>query len=866
MTLDTPELLLIIPAYTLVIAVALFLERRKTLGTVAATLARLLVVSLLVAALAGPAREERLNSGSILVAVDISGSMTTEQGQETLSKAMSLAQGVSERITMLPFARKAAPAAIPTEQSFTRLRSSWEKLDTGGSNLEGAVSSLMAVSNGPVLFVSDGHETEGKLLETLEGAHVGPIYPIVPPPSPIENQVTISQLNAPLVARAQKSVDIRTTITNGTTGPLTGTVTLKHGDKVVYSKQHQLAPNSDLPLVAPSEPSLEGLNEITATFSWADTRSGSPMSVTRTIWLSGEKRDKVLLLSGTREDDRFLSQILVSQAYQLRTEIAGSPQSPADSPDDYKVVVLNNVAKGAVPRALLDALPSYVRGGGGLVMIGGNQSFGLGGYIDSPIEDVLPVKLVPPQTEKKRLNVAVQLVIDKSRSMATDNRLDFAKSAAAEMVKNLKDEDFIGVIGFDEIPFIALPLSLVREVRSTALDRINRLYATRRTNLFPAMDEGRRALMRVNAGRKHMLVLTDGKIPDPGDYYFELVRQMRILGVTVSTVLVGDEADDGLLAGMAEKGGGSFYQTADPRNLLKIFLNDVKVSTGEKTLKESSEFLVRRGPAGVTSTSLDSFPSLRGYVQTLPRSDSATELVIIDTHNKSYPLLASRRVDKGRSVAFTSDANGRWSANWLRWSGGPEFFSDIVESVTPKLGKRGTVLDFELRSWVEGSELVTDLTLFEDPSGERVGGEVIFPDGTKRSLDFTPLERGHYQTRLPRPLAGKYRGVISVGDSKSPEIAWSLPYELFGERVLPRPNSSLLEQLALATGGKVNPTAEDLASSKKEEVTRTPVVRWFLILALLLFFAEIAAREFLRLPRLTSKRTRIDNASIPTNA
>jgi Ca-activated chloride channel family protein len=201
-------------------------------------------------------------------------------------------------------------------------------------------------------------------------------------------------------------------------------------------------------------------------------------------------------------------------------------------------------------------------------------------------------------------------------------------------------------------------------------------------------------------------------------------------------------------------------------------------------------------------------------------------------------------VEKGKSVAFTSDANGRWSASWLRWSGGPEFYSEIVESVAPQKGAKGTVLDFDLRSWVEGNELVVDVTLFEDPGGDRVGGEIFFPDDTKRPLDFTPQERGHYQARLPRPLAGKYRSVVTVGQSRSPEVAWALPIELFGERVLPRPNTALLEQLALKTGGKVNPTREDLEASHKEETTRTPVARWFIVLALVLFFVEILAREF----------------------
>lgn len=41
----------------------------------------------------------------------------------------------------------------------------------------------------------------------------------------------------------------------------------------------------------------------------------------------------------------------------------------------------------------LPALASYVRGGGGLIMVGGPSAFVGGGYADTPLEDVLPVQL-----------------------------------------------------------------------------------------------------------------------------------------------------------------------------------------------------------------------------------------------------------------------------------------------------------------------------------------------------------------------------------------------------------------------------------------------------------------------------------------
>ena len=113
-----------------------------------------------------------------------------------------------------------------------------------------------------------------------------------------------------------------------------------------------------------------------------------------------------------------------------------------------------------------------------------------------------------------------------------------------------------------------------------------------------------------------MIVLTDGKIPDADQSYLELVKQMRLSGITLSTVLVGSEYDFGFLRDMAERGGGAFYQTDDPSSLPKIFMQDVQVRSGEKSMKEESEFPVSVGPAGVRSSKIESYPDLLGFVET----------------------------------------------------------------------------------------------------------------------------------------------------------------------------------------------------------------------------------------------------------
>jgi len=864
---ERPDLLWLLVPLAVVTLVVFLRAARGVRGRGALfALIRLGIIISVVCALATPHVSEKRPLQAITALVDISGSITEPQGEELLSKARSLAITLSVPLNVIPFAGSAVPMSVKVNgaDSFRSIRTAWQRLDTGATNIAGAITS-QAVSALPfTLLLSDGYETAGAAREAASNLGAQPLFPLSSTGEDGDTALSISQLSAPRAVPAQRSAEIRATISSRaeqSTTAMMANLEVRHGNTVVLSQLVNVAPGRDLAVVAQSDPNLEGLQPVQARLSWRD-RDGQH-TITRTTWISGEKRDKVLLLSGSPEDDRFLSQILASQAYQLRSCVIGStPQEVLQGlvANEYESIVLNNTPASRIPEKISSALRSYVRGGGGLLVVGGGSSYGLGGYIGSSIEELLPVKLLPPQPEKKRLTVAVQLVVDKSRSMATDNRLEFAKSAAEEVVRTLKDDDFIGVIGFDEVPFIALPMSRLSQVRDSAISRISRLFPTSRTNLFPALDEARRGLGAVQAGRKHVIVLTDGKLPDPGPYYFDLIKQMRFVGVTVSTVMVGNEVDDGFLAQMAQAGGGAFYQTNDPSNLPKVFLSDVKVASGERTMREDVDQSVRPGPDPIVSTTIPSYPTLRGFVQTAEREQAQTELLVRDAEG-AYPLLASWNVGEGRVVAFTSDANGRWSSNWIRWERIQEFWSDLVEASRRRDNKRVPKrIEFDLRTWVEGGDVVIDLALFADLGRQTIHGEVTRPDGTRTGVDFVSEKPGHFKARLDRAAAGTYKAIIRLGSggdggssdrdnlqrgAELPEVAWDIDGAQFGERPHRTPDLELLRDLARKTGGAVDPEANDLRALMQQESETKRYSHELLVLALGLFALELMLRLFL---------------------
>jgi uncharacterized membrane protein len=774
---------------------------------------------------------------SLIALLDISSSVTEKQGDELLTSARRIADRLGVSIGIVPFAGGVVPQAVKLGigDSYRSIRQAWQGLNSGVSDLEKALSGRAIKQAPAILLLSDGYESRGSARRAADDLADKPIFPIASQGEDSQTKLSISQLYAPRVAPLGRSVQIKTSVSNSTNRSIDARLEIRHGGGIILERKLSVSPGGDETISAESNHSLEGLHPVLAELSWSDDEGAH--TVKRTTWVTNEKRDRVLLMSGAIEDERFLAEALKGGSYQLRSFVGGGvAERLAEIGElaDYRSVVLNNIPLRLIPESIVSKLGAFVHSGGGLVVVGGSSSYGLGGYIGSRLEALLPVKLLPPQPEKKRLTIAVQLVVDKSRSMATDNRLEFAKLAASEVVRNLKDDDLLGVIGFDEVPFIALPISRVASVRDSAISRISRLFPTSRTNLFPALDEARRSLASAMAGRKHVIVLTDGKLPDPGPHYFELLRQMRFIGTTVSTIMVGNEVDDGFLARMAEQGGGAFYQTSDPSNLPKVFLSDVKVASGEGTLREESDMSVRPGPDRLVSTEisvqLQTYPTLRGFVQTLERESADTELLVRDSAGM-HPLLASWSVGLGRVIGFTSDFSGRWTPNWVRWERVQQFWSDLVESSHRRdAGKASEATEFDLRSWVEGGEVLVDLSVFADLGDRSVRGEVVKPDGERLKVDFVGDKPGHYIGRIQGALAGAYRGRIVLEASEAsavgvaerrielPEVGWELDGGLFGERPHREADYVLLSDLARRTGGRVLNLGQDDINGADEEL------------------------------------------------
>ena len=118
-----------------------------------------------------------------------------------------------------------------------------------------------------------------------------------------------------------------------------------------------------------------------------------------------------------------------------------------------------------------------------------------------PIEKLLPLEPKEP-TKREEKNRAVVLVIDKSGSMRDDNRITYAKEAAKAVARQLRDIDLLGVVGFDDIPFVVTYLETMARLRGVIDTQIDRLKPGGQTYFLPALKEARQQLERVTASRQ----------------------------------------------------------------------------------------------------------------------------------------------------------------------------------------------------------------------------------------------------------------------------------------------------------------------------------------------------------------------------
>jgi uncharacterized membrane protein/uncharacterized protein YegL len=514
---------------------------------------------------------------------------------------------------------------------------------------------------------------------------------------------------------------------------------------------------------------------------------------------------------------------------------------------DYDAVVLSNVPANLLSTTQVQQLRSYVEDfGGGLAMLGGEQSFGLGGYARTPLEAVLPVRC-SAEKDQEQPTLAMVLVVDRSGSMGGE-KLDLAKDAARAAIELLSPRDQLGMVAFDNEPHWITPLQGAAD-KTALLESVGMLDAAGGTNLYPALQAAYDALRGASARIKHVLVLSDG-ISAPADDA-SLLAEMANHPITVSTIALGDKADKPRLREMAQLGNGRFYECDDPRAVPQVFVQETMMA-GQSALQEEPfvPVLLRSTPV-LRGIDLASLPPLLGYVSTGTKPTS--ELVMVS--EKGEPLLAWWRYGLGMSLAFTSDAGQRWAVDWQVWPDFARFWAQCVRHIARRrVEERG---ELTVRQQGVTQQLTLDLTDRENRFLE--GAEVRYTIPSSRADEpssradhgategqFTQTGPGRYQAEVAVPMGDARQVLVQArheGEAVYQRVV-SLGGEVLEELRLRPVNEGLLRELTRLRGGLWEPTAADLLDAPAPPAYRLrSLAKPLLALAVLLLLLDVALRR-----------------------
>lgn len=451
-------------------------------------------------------------------------------------------------------------------------------------------------------------------------------------------------------------------------------------------------------------------------------------------------RARVLVLHEEPRAMRHVRAALEQQGFGVEVRAPVGVPGSLEEMLRFDAIVLADIAATDIPDRTLRELKRYVTDfGGGLMMLGSENSFGLGGYYRTPVEDVLPLTS-RFEKEKETPSMAMALVIDKSGSM-NGMPIELARQAAKSTVELLGPRDMIGVVGFDSQPFIACEITPASDI-GRIQDAIDSLQAGGGTSMYPGMLEAERMLRGAGTRIRHMILLTDGQ-SSPGDFE-GLAESMAMSGITVSTVALGDGAARELLERIAEIGSGRYYETMDPANVPSIFTKET-MTVSRSAIKEEPFAPVAVNTLGfLEGMDFDNAPFLLGYVMTRLKPAALIHLAT----DSGDPLLASGQYGLGVGMAFTSDATDRWAGEWVEWKEFGPFWARVLRRCIRK--DRGTGIIARATEEPGGLRLSLERrdAALRPVNGVAWDGVALLAYGGESPVELTQAGLGRYETFL----------------------------------------------------------------------------------------------------------------------
>ena len=709
--------------------------------------------------------------------------------------------------------------------------------------LQIAMGKFPRQGNNKIIVFTDGNENIARSedMANLAGSLGIEIYPVPMMTWFDNNEAFIQSLETPAHVVLESPFEVRLVVISTTDSQ--AEVLLVRNESLLTRQYKKLHKGFNVITFADKlvEPGLYMYHAVLNSADDTFFQNNEGLSFTR-----GTQKSRILYLTTEASQSKYLSEMLSAQGLVVDRKHIRDISGSIHDFSAYNAIILDNVSGRAISFSAMEQLDKYVKDmGGGLLMIGGDKSFGAGYYKKTPVEKALPVYMDVP-TDIQLSELYLVYIIDKSSSMLTTygdkTKLEIAKIAAFASIEMLNPTDSIGIVTFDTEFEWTVPMIRASK-RQQIADKLSRVMEGGGTDLYPALEQVSGVLGGITSARKHVIVLSDGETEEAD--FETLARAMSDSGISISTVSIGKGSHVALMQSISEWGNGRSYYTDDPNDIPKIFTGETKIISRKMITEKTMQPTLRMTHEIVQGIN-DQLPVIHGQIITYPKPGAS---VLMNT--PQGPLLSAWQYGLGRSVAYTSDLSARWGKEWVVWKHYGRFVSQMVKWSQRKATDKRFAAAIQRDG--ESGTFTVDITTAENRfvNHLNLSANVLFPSGLDQTISLAQIAPGRYVCEFPAQEIGAYFFSI-FGNQESypgfPQIfGFGIPYtEEFNTSSV---NTGLLEDLASATGGRIlsiDSIPDDLFSATNAvKGSGVPLWPYFMFLFFFLLIAEVAARKLL---------------------
>lgn len=833
---------------------------------IAVIVLRCLVVAVLAIALAGVQYVKRNENVAVMFVLDRSRSIPEELQDSARDYIRQLARRADrdDRVGVVSFDGEADINLIPSRGGMD-VRGDDGLISFGmavrpdrtdiSAGLRLAMAALPEGFARRIVLLSDGNENSGDVQSEIEAARAAGIpVDVVPLQYHHADEILFDRMVVPANASRESRVPVRMVIKSRR--PARARLTLYHnGREVPLSEEDRILELSGgmrpEPFTVMHYVDTGGVHRFEADLTPIPAEADSITENNRaTAFTFVEDEGRVLILTNPGStDDRVLYDALRRE--QVDVEIRGVDEVTVDllHLQEYGVVLLSNISADEFNEQQHRALASYVRDfGGGLIMTGGNEGFGAGGWIGTPVEEVSPVAF--EVKHKEVIPRGALVIIMHSCEIPRGNY--WGEQVAIASVNAISSLDYLGIISYNWSRGGAnwdVPLAPATN-KPAIIRTIRNIENGDMPDFGTSMNMAVNGLLALpDVAQRHMIIISDG---DPSPPSQALIQRMVDNQITCSTVGIGygSHVFEAPLRRIASLTGGRFYPVRNPRTLPQIFVKETKVI--KRSLIDDRPFAPRVTlPFAPTLTGIATAdaPGLGGLVLTTPKPDAIIPIVRT-TSDGDDPVLAHWNYEMGKMVAFTSGWWPNWGADWSGWEMFGKFWAQVVRWAM----RPGEEANFDIITRLEGNEGRIVVEALNKDAGFLnfldIRGRLLTPDMEQVGLLMTQTGPGQYEATFDVHDDGNYlvnlRYVGPDGEEGMIRTGLSVPYSPEFREL--NTNFTLLEQIADRTGGRMLEMTPDVATVFSRDlppsVSRQPVWRWVVQWLLLpLFLLDVASRR-----------------------